>query len=121
MYLRARVTGAIGVIVLIVTGFIGPTPLAVASDVVGHVYVNDNTADTNTIGAFDQHADGTLTPMTGSPFAAGGTGTGTVLGSQGAARPRHVIPARADWATASGFQPTQQCPFDPLPGSDPQA
>jgi len=30
--------------------------------VVGHVYVNDNTAGTNTIGAFDRHADGTLTP-----------------------------------------------------------
>ena len=33
-----------------------------ASPVVGHVYVNDNTAGTNTIGAFDRHADGTLTP-----------------------------------------------------------
>lgn len=83
MDLRARVAGAIGVILLIVTGFVGPTPLAIASDVVGHVYVNDNTAGTNTIGAFDQHADGTLTPMTGSPFAAGGAGTGAVLGSQG--------------------------------------
>src|SRR6266487_914810 len=41
-----------------------------ASPVVGHVYVNDNTAGTNTIGAFDRHADGTLTPQAGSPFAA---------------------------------------------------
>jgi len=47
-----------------------------ASPVVGHVYVNDNTAGTNTIGAFDRHADGTLTPQAGSPFAAGGAGTG---------------------------------------------
>jgi hypothetical protein len=34
------------------------------------------------------------------------------------ARPRHVIPAPADWSTASGLQPTQQCPgegsFAPL-------
>jgi 6-phosphogluconolactonase (cycloisomerase 2 family) len=52
--------------------------------VVGHVYVNDNTADTNTIGAFDRHADGTLTPEAGSPFAAGGAGTGAGLASQGA-------------------------------------
>jgi 6-phosphogluconolactonase len=52
--------------------------------VAGHVYVNDNTAGTNTIGAFDRHADGTLTPQAGSPFAAGGAGTGAGLASQGA-------------------------------------
>ncbi|HEY8802279.1 MAG TPA: 3-carboxymuconate cyclase, partial [Candidatus Dormibacteraeota bacterium] len=50
----------------------------------GHVYVNDNTAGVNTIGAFDRHADGSLTPIAGSPFAAGGQGTGTAVGSQGA-------------------------------------
>jgi 6-phosphogluconolactonase len=50
----------------------------------GHVYVNDNTAGTNTIAGFDRHADGMLTPMAGSPFAAGGAGTGTIVGSQGA-------------------------------------
>jgi 6-phosphogluconolactonase len=55
-----------------------------ASPVAGHVYVNDNTAGTNTIGAFDRHADGTLTPEAGSPFAAGGAGTGAGLASQGA-------------------------------------
>jgi 6-phosphogluconolactonase len=54
------------------------------SPVVGHVYVNDNTAGTNTIGAFDRHADGTLTPEAGSPFVAGGAGTGAGLASQGA-------------------------------------
>ncbi|HMJ40194.1 MAG TPA: beta-propeller fold lactonase family protein [Verrucomicrobiae bacterium] len=55
-----------------------------ASDVVGHVYVDDNTAGVNTIGAFDRHSDGSLTPMAGSPFAAGGAGSGTIIGSQGA-------------------------------------
>src|SRR5229473_7011460 len=55
-----------------------------ASPAVGHVYVNDNTAGTNTIGAFNRHADGTLTPEAGSPFAAGGAGTGAGLASQGA-------------------------------------
>jgi 6-phosphogluconolactonase len=55
-----------------------------ASRVVGHVYVNDNTKGTNTIGAFDRHADGSLTPVAGSPFAAGGAGTGAGLASQGA-------------------------------------
>jgi DNA-binding beta-propeller fold protein YncE len=52
--------------------------------VVGHVYVNDNTAGTNTIGAFDRHANGSLTPQAGSPFGAGGAGTGKGLASQGA-------------------------------------
>jgi len=54
------------------------------SNVVGHVYVNDNTTGENTIAGFDRHADGTLTPLAGSPFAAGGAGTGKGIGSQGA-------------------------------------
>ena len=55
-----------------------------SSGVVGHLYVNDNTVGTNTIAAFDRNADGSLTPMHGSPFAVGGVGTGTGIGSQGA-------------------------------------
>ena len=55
-----------------------------SSSVVGHVYVNDNTTGTNTIAAFDRHADGSLTPEAGSPFTAGGAGTGSGLASQGA-------------------------------------
>src|SRR5215469_10886941 len=51
---------------------------AQASPVVGHVYVNDNTAGANTIGAFDRHADGTLTPEAGSPFAAAGAGSNQI-------------------------------------------
>jgi 6-phosphogluconolactonase len=54
------------------------------SDVVGHVYVDDNSAGENTIAAFDRHSDGTLTAVAGSPFAAGGAGTGSGIGSQGA-------------------------------------
>jgi 6-phosphogluconolactonase len=53
-------------------------------DVVGHVYVNDNTGGVNTIAGFDRHADGTLTPIAGSPFVAGGVGTGKGIASQGA-------------------------------------
>lgn len=56
---------------------------ASASEVVGHLYVNDNTTPVNTIAGFDRHADGTLTPMPGSPFATGGAGTGAAIGSQG--------------------------------------
>jgi 6-phosphogluconolactonase len=54
------------------------------SPVVGYTYVNDNTATANTIAGFDRHADGSLTPIPGSPFAAGGVGLGSGLASQGA-------------------------------------
>jgi hypothetical protein len=51
--------------------------------VVGHVYVNDNTAPVNSVAGFDRHADGTLTAIPGSPFAVGGSGTGGPDASQG--------------------------------------
>jgi 6-phosphogluconolactonase len=54
------------------------------SPVVGHAYVDDNTSTANTLAAFDRHADGSLTPIPGSPFAIGGAGLGHGLGSQGA-------------------------------------
>jgi 6-phosphogluconolactonase len=58
--------------------------LASANDITGRVYVNDNTAGTNTISGYDRHTDGSLTPIPGSPFVAGGAGTGSGLASQGA-------------------------------------
>jgi hypothetical protein len=54
-----------------------------SSGVVGHVYINDNTAGVNTVAGFDRHADGSLTPIPGSPFAVGGAGTGHPDASQG--------------------------------------
>ena len=51
--------------------------------VVGHVYVNDNTAPVNTVAGFDRHADGSLTAMPGSPFTVGGSGLGQSDASQG--------------------------------------
>jgi 6-phosphogluconolactonase len=54
-----------------------------ASGVVGHVYINDNTAPVNGVAGFDRHADGSLTAMQGSPFAAGGSGAGHPDASQG--------------------------------------
>jgi hypothetical protein len=54
-----------------------------ASRVVGHVYVNDNTAPVNTIAGWDRHADGSLTAIAGSPFVAGGSGGGHADASQG--------------------------------------
>lgn len=50
----------------------------------GYVYLNDNTAGSNTVAAFSRNANGTLTPLPGSPFTAGGAGTGAGLASQGA-------------------------------------
>jgi 6-phosphogluconolactonase len=57
------------------------------SFVVGHAYVDDNSAGVNTIAGFDRHADGSLTPIAGSPFVAGGAGSGAGLASQGALQP----------------------------------
>jgi 6-phosphogluconolactonase len=54
-----------------------------ASDVVGQLYINDNTTGVNTVAGFDRRADGTLTPIPGSPFAVGGAGTGHATASQG--------------------------------------
>jgi 6-phosphogluconolactonase len=54
------------------------------SPIVGHAYVNDNTATSNTVAGFARHADGSLTPISGSPFPVGGAGLGAGLPSQGA-------------------------------------
>jgi hypothetical protein len=79
-----RIVSAIGLSALTAGAAAGISITAsAASDVVGHIYVNDNTAGANTIAAFDRHADGSLTPQPGSPFAAGGAGTGSIVGSQG--------------------------------------
>jgi 6-phosphogluconolactonase len=74
----------IGLAAIAVAAAVAAGTASAASAVVGHVYVNDNTAGVNTIAAFDRHADGTLTPLQGSPFPAGGAGTGAGIGSQGA-------------------------------------
>ncbi len=80
--LSTMLLGSIGAAAAVVPASASAAPAT--SPVVGHVYVNDNTAGTNTIGAFDRHADGSLTPEAGSPFTAGGAGSGSGLASQGA-------------------------------------
>lgn len=84
MHLFTRIAATIGLLALTVATAAGSHSASAAPTIVGHVYVNDNTAGTNTIGAFDRLANGALVPMHGSPFAAGGAGTGTAIGSQGA-------------------------------------
>src|SRR3954468_22995433 len=85
MHFVQRLLLILGVLSLTVAGSIATAHgVSAQSDVVGQVYVNNNTAGANTVGAFDRHADGTLTPAPGAPFAAGGAGTGTIIGAQGA-------------------------------------
>jgi 6-phosphogluconolactonase len=79
-YLR----GGVGLLALIaVLAFAGPA-FASRSPVLGRVYVDDNTAGSNTISGYDRLPDGTLSPIPGSPFFAAGAGTGTSIASQGA-------------------------------------
>jgi 6-phosphogluconolactonase len=84
MRLLVRMALRATVLVLAITGAVTASAGASVSDVIGHVYVNDNTAGTNTIAAFDRHAGGSLTAVPGSPFSAGGAGSGVAIGSQGA-------------------------------------
>jgi hypothetical protein len=68
-------------------GILGVPAVASASPpspVVGYTYIDGNTATANTIDGYARHADGSLTALPGSPFAAGGAGLGTGLASQGA-------------------------------------
>jgi 6-phosphogluconolactonase len=85
MHLIRRTMATLGLGVLAVAASLSATPTVLGAErLVGHVYVNDNSAGTNTVAAFDRNADGTLTPLGGSPYAAGGAGTGSIVGSQGA-------------------------------------
>src|SRR5580704_6139504 len=81
--------GGVGLLGALGAGAANAAPIASASadnfsPVIGHVYLDDNTAGTNSVSGFDRHVDGSLTPLAGSPFTAGGAGTGGGLASQGA-------------------------------------
>jgi 6-phosphogluconolactonase (cycloisomerase 2 family) len=122
MRLFARMTRGIGFAALIAAGLaVTPTVASATSPIVGHVYVNDNTVGTNTIGAFDQHADGSLTTMTGSPFSAGGAGTGTIVGSQGSVQTtsdgKFVLAADAGSNQISVLAVGSDGSLSPAPGS----
>jgi 6-phosphogluconolactonase (cycloisomerase 2 family) len=122
MRLLTRVTRAIGLVTLLAAGLVvTPTVASATSPVVGHVYVNDNTAVTNTIGGFDQHADGSLTPLAGSPFSAGGAGTGAALGSQGSLQAtsdgKFVLAADAGSSQISVLAVASDGSLSPGPGS----
>src|SRR3954449_12147111 len=84
MRVLTRLFASTGLLVLALAALAAATAGASqTSRTVGHLYVNDNTAGTNTIAGFARHADGTLTALPGSPFAAGGAGSGAPVASQG--------------------------------------
>ena len=83
MHRLSRFVALAGVLGTLVAGLAAGPVAAAGPQVVGHVYVNNNSAGTNTIAGFDRHQDGSLTPIPGSPFAAGGAGTGAPFGSAG--------------------------------------
>jgi 6-phosphogluconolactonase (cycloisomerase 2 family) len=78
-----RLVSAAGLGAVIATAVAGFSFGASAAAGVTRVYTNDNTAGVNTVAGFQHNADGTLTALAGSPFVAGGAGTGTIIGSQG--------------------------------------
>ena len=83
MHLIRRFSSALAIACVLIAG---STAVSSAASSPGdtHVYVNDNTAGINTVAGFTRHSDGTVTPLPGSPFAAGGAGKGALIGSQGA-------------------------------------
>jgi 6-phosphogluconolactonase len=83
MHRLARLVGLAAATAALVGSLGAGTALAAGSPTVGHVYVNNNSGGHNTIAAFDRHADGSLTAIAGSPFNAGGAGTGAPFGSAG--------------------------------------
>jgi DNA-binding beta-propeller fold protein YncE len=78
-----RLIGLAGAVAALATSLSVSAVAAASAPIVGHIYVNNNSAGANTIAAFDRHGDGSLTPITGSPFLAGGAGTGAPFGSAG--------------------------------------
>ena len=80
-FLRGTTRALLATAFLLATA--GSALAANGSGVVGHVYVNNNTAGHNTISGFDRHGDGTLTPIAGTPFDAGAAGAGAAIGSAG--------------------------------------
>jgi len=87
MHKRTWLAAAGGSLLAATLGVFGAAASASASTtppVVGYTYVNGNTATANTIAGYARHADGSLTPIAGSPFTVSGAGLGAGLGSQGA-------------------------------------
>lgn len=77
----------------------------------------------NTIAGFERHEDGSLTASPGSPYTAGGLGSGKGLGSQGALQEtkngryvgaRFVGPDVAEWLHAATIAVVSRTPVELL-------
>ena len=91
MRLLSRMSLPVAVLAVILAGPANASAKHRAADGVaghstGYVYLDNNTAGTNTISGFSRSANGALTALPGSPFAAGGAGLGAGIASQGAIR-----------------------------------
>jgi 6-phosphogluconolactonase len=97
-----------------------PAIAAAHSSYGAYLYVNDNTSGTNTVAAFVRHADGSLTPVPGSPFKAGGAGLGAGLASQGAIQVagdgRYVLAVDAGSNQISVLRIERDGALEPVPG-----
>ena len=91
--------------------------------------VNNNTAGRNTISGFDRHADGTLTPIAGTPFDAGAAGAGAPTGSAGALQlsgdGRYLlavdVAANEIWCSGSGPTGRFVSPISSHPMAEPRS
>jgi 6-phosphogluconolactonase (cycloisomerase 2 family) len=87
----------------------------------GYVYLDNNTAGANTISGFSRAADGALTALPGSPFAAGGAGLGAGIASQGAIRTadhgQYLLAADAGSNQISVLRVGPDGSLTPVPGS----
>src|SRR5215469_16278412 len=104
---RMRLAGGLGIALALAMALFAAsasahTASAHADDEIGHVYVDDNTASTNTIAGFTRHANGSLTPLPGSPFSVGGAGLGAGAPEQGAL---HVASDGESPPQAVGLEP----------------
>src|SRR3954454_5808743 len=110
--------GAVGLVMAVVPAIASAKPDS--NPVVGHVYLDDNTTVANTIGAFDRHADGSLTTLPGSPFNAGGAGTGSGLASQRAIQTtddgRFLVAVDAGSNQVSVLRIKHDASLKPVPG-----
>lgn len=84
MHRLARLILLGGTLAALIGSLAGPASAANRRAVVGHIYVDDDTAGRNAVSGFDRLADGSLVPIPGTPFATGGAGIGSPTGSAGA-------------------------------------
>jgi 6-phosphogluconolactonase len=86
-----------------------------------YVYLDNNTAGTNTISAFSRAPDGALTALPASPFAAGGAGLGAGVPSQGAIQTadhgRYLLAVDAGSSQISVLRIDRDGSLTPVPGS----